>query len=244
MFLLSSYLEVCRHILERQLFTILVFSNDIKLRYLGVEFNKHHLQLFSRNNFLLNQSPCEVIKKRTVVRNDLLCLHIRVIDKTLNLCIGFSHNLRSPSGSLLSHVTSHERPSLLRGRESNTSDLITHSPLLNHALGNVCHLLEIVGSSSGGEVLSENNLLSKTSSKSNSELRLKVLSGVKSSLETALLRGEEGKSSSSIGSGDDGNLLYLIVIGDESSNDSMSSLMISNKLILFSRKSRGTSLLL
>ena len=132
----------------------------------------------------------------------------------------------------------------MRFSECNTADNIRHTPLLHHALGNVGNLLDIIGGTSGDKVLSVDELLGKTSSKSNSELRLKVLLGVHSRLKTLLLGGEEGKSSCTIGAGDDGNLLHLIVVGDESTTEGVSSLVVGNKLILTLGKHGGTSLLL
>mmetsp|Transcript_23023 Transcript_23023/g.32147 ORF Transcript_23023/g.32147 Transcript_23023/m.32147 type:complete len:418 (+) Transcript_23023:331-1584(+) len=168
----------------------------------------------------------------SIVCKDLLSNKVRIVDKTFNFAINSTLDLSTPSSRSLKHLHSHERSATGGLRNSYTSNLVTHSPFGNHALGNTGNLLDIVGSTGGNHVLSVDEFFSKTSTKGNGKLRFKVLFAVKTRFETRFLGGEEGKSTSTVGTGDDGNLLNLIVIRDKGTNNGVTSLVVGNKFLL------------
>ena len=174
----------------------------------------------------------------------MLGLEVGVVHKTLDLHVDGAHNLATPPGPLLAHGSAHEGSTRLRCLESDEADLGTHSPLLDHALGDVGNLLEIIGSAGGDTVLAVDDLLGKTASEGDGKLGLEVLAAVHAGLETGLLGGEEGQTTGTIGAGDDGNLLNLIVIGDESTDDGVSGLVVGHELVLAGGEGGGTTLLL
>ena len=233
-----------RQRLERKLFPVPVFADDIELVSLRLEFNKHHLELFGRNNLLLNQGFGEVVEEGTVLRKDLLRLEVRVVDQALNLLIDSAHDLASPLSTLLSHGATHERSAGVRGRKSDGSNLLTHAPLLHHALSDVGYFLDVVGSAGGDTILTENYLLGEAASKGYNKLSLEVLPAVHARLKTRLLGSKESKSASSVGAGDDSDLLDLIVIGYEGTDDAVAGLVVGDEIVLLGGESGRASLLL
>ena len=233
-----------RQRLERKLFPVPVFADDIELVSLRLEFNKHHLELFGRNNLLLNQGFGEVVEEGTVLRKDLLRLEVRVVDQALNLLIDSAHDLASPLSTLLSHGATHERSAGVRGRKSDGSNLLTHAPLLHHALSDVGYFLDVVGSAGGDTILTENYLLGEAASKGYNKLSLEVLPAVHARLKTRLLGSKESKSASSVGAGDDSDLLDLIVIGYEGTDDAVAGLVVCDEIVLLGGESGRASLLL
>mmetsp|Transcript_3657 Transcript_3657/g.4370 ORF Transcript_3657/g.4370 Transcript_3657/m.4370 type:complete len:502 (-) Transcript_3657:409-1914(-) len=218
--------------LEGELFTVAFLSNNFIPNCLCLELDKHHLEFFSRDNLLFNQCLRQFFQQFSIVLKDLLGSKVRVVDKTFNLGINTSLDLGTPGGRSLKHLHSHERSATRGLRNGNTSDLVAHSPFGNHALGNTGNLLDIVGGTGGDHVLSVDKFFGKTSTKGNGKLRFKVLFAVKSRFKTRFLRGEESKSTGTVGTGDDSNLLHLIVIRDKGTNNSVTSLVVGNKFLL------------
>ena len=233
-----------RQRLERKLFPVPVFADDIELVSLRLEFNKHHLELFGRNNLLLNQGFGEVVEEGTVLRKDLLRLEVRVVDQALNLLIDSAHDLASPLSTLLSHGATHERSAGVRGRKSDGSNLLTHAPLLHHTLSDVGYFLDVVGSAGGDTILTEDDLLGEAASKGYNKLSLKVLPAVHARLKTRFLGSKESKSASSVGAGDDSDLLDLIVIGYEGTDDAVAGLVVGDEIVLLGGEGGRASLLL
>ena len=185
-----------------------------------------------------------MVEEGSVLFEDLLGLEVGVVDKTLDLHIDGAHNLASPLSLLHAHGTAHEGSAGLRSLKSDEADLGTHAPLLDHALGDVGNLLEIVGGTGGNSVLTVDDLLGETSAEGDGKLRLEVLTAVHARLETGLLGGEEGKSTGTVGAGDDGDLLDLIVVGDERTDDGVAGLVVGDELVLAGGEGGGTTLLL
>ena len=185
-----------------------------------------------------------MVKEGSVLLKDLLGLEVGVVHKTLDLHVDGAHNLASPLGLLHTHGSAHEGSAGLRSLESNEADLGTHTPLLDHALGDAGNLLEIIGGTGGDSVLTVDDLLGETSSEGDGKLRLEVLTAVHARLEAGLLRGEEGKSAGTVGAGDDGDLLDLVVVGDERTDDGVAGLVVGDELVLTGGEGGGTTLLL
>ena len=142
------------------------------------------------------------------------------------------HQLASPLSGSAHHHASHERSSAAGFGHGNASDLVTHAPFLDHALGNVGNLLNVVGSTGGDHVLTVNDFFRETASEGDSQLGLEVLTTVHARLKTRLLRSKEGKSAGTVGSGDDGDLLDLIVVRNKGTDNGVTGLVVGNKFLL------------
>jgi hypothetical protein len=114
-----------------------LFSENSVINSLGLEFDQHHLEFFGRDNLLFNQNLGQVLQQITGVIQDPLGDQVTVVDKTLDFSFHGSQNLVTPYGLSLQHLHAHEWTSTRGFTQSNTSNLVTHTPFLDCALGSV-----------------------------------------------------------------------------------------------------------
>mmetsp|Transcript_23240 Transcript_23240/g.54825 ORF Transcript_23240/g.54825 Transcript_23240/m.54825 type:complete len:264 (-) Transcript_23240:1563-2354(-) len=216
--------------LERQLLSVSLIPNQFVVHNLGVVLVQHHLEFFGGNDFALQQGLREFLEKIHVLQQNLLGQQITVVHQSLDFFLDFLQLLVTPQRIRSSHHH-HLHWGHSHFVNADGTNLVTHTPLGDHLVGNVSNLLDVVGGSCGNLVLSVDNFFGQSSSKGDSELGFEVLDAVHTGFQASLLRGEEGETSGSVGTGDDGNLLDLIVIGNEGSNNGVTSLVVSYHLL-------------
>ena len=91
-----SHLDVGGQGLERKLVPVPLLSHDLVRHDLGIELDKHHLELLGAHDLLLDKGLSQVVEKVHVCAEDVLSGEVRVVDQPLDLGVGLSHNLASP----------------------------------------------------------------------------------------------------------------------------------------------------
>ena len=201
---------------------------------LDVAVGEELLELLGRHRLLLHEHLGKLVEHLPVLNQQVLGLGVGLVDEARNLGVDKDAGLRRHGGLLGAHLAAEEGGALILG-EGNLADLLRHAEAGNHHLGGAGDALDVVGSSSGDLLLSEDDLLRDAAAEGDSHLALEELAGVEARVGTVLIGSEEGEATGAA-AGRDGDLGNLVVVGDEGTNDGVASLVVGNELALLERR--------